>query len=149
MDLPWGTAGRPVTASTADSAVDGAADRAAVRAADGTEAYVMASKFELTSGWRTPAFLALAIRAWRQARRSSGVLGVTLRAQPLRLSYWTLSAWTGKDALARAEPHRTIMRRVRPWAKTATFRFWTADAAQLAPDRLWAEAERRISAPED
>jgi hypothetical protein len=148
MDLPWGTASRPVTASKADSAVDAAADGAT----DGAEAYVMASKFELTSGWRTPAFLALAIRAWRQARRSSGVLGVTLRAQPLRLSYWTLSAWTGKDALdafARAEPHRTIMRRVRPWAKTATFRFWTADATQLAPDRLWAEAERRISAPED
>jgi len=152
MDLPWGTAGRPVPASTADSAVDGAAERAATGAADGAEAYVMASKFELTSGWRTPAFLALAIRAWRQARRSPGALGVTLRAQPLRLSYWTLSAWTGKDALdafARAEPHRTIMRRVRPWAKTATFRFWTVDAAQLTPDRLWAEAERRISAPED
>ena len=129
MDLPWGAAGRAT--------------------ADGTDAFVMASKFELTSGWRTPAFLAQAIRAWRQARRSPGVLGVTLRAQPLRLSYWTLSAWTGKDALARAEPHRTIMRRVRPWAKTATFRFWTADATQLAPDRLWAEAERRISAPED
>jgi len=132
MDLPWGAAGRAT--------------------ADGTDAFVMASKFELTSGWRTPAFLAQATRAWRQARRSPGVLGVTLRAQPLRLSYWTLSAWTGKDALdafARAEPHRTIMRRVRPWAKTATFRFWTADAAQLAPDRLWAEAERRISAPED
>jgi len=114
--------------------------------------YVMASKFALVSGWRTPAFLAQAIRAWRQARRSPGVLGVTLRAQPLRLSYWTLSAWTGQDALdafARAEPHRTIMRRVRPWAKTATFRFWTADAAQLSPDRLWAEAERRISGPED
>ena len=96
--------------------------------------------------------VAQSIRAWRQARRSPGVLGVTLRAQPLRLSYWTLSAWTGQDALdafARAEPHRTIMRRVRPWAKTATFRFWTADAAQLSPDRLWAEAERRISGPED
>src|SRR5215472_1481095 len=132
MDLPWGAAARP--------------------AADGAEAYVMASKFELTSGWRTPAFLAQAIRAWRQARRSTGVLGVTLRAQPLRLSYWTLSAWTGKaalDAFAGAEPHRTIMRRVRPWAKTATFRFWTADAGQLTPDRLWAEAERRISATED
>jgi hypothetical protein len=82
MDLPWGTAGHPES-----------------NTADGTEAYVMASKFELTSGWRTPAFLALAIRAWRQARRSPGALGVTLRAQPLRLSYWTLSAWTAKDAL--------------------------------------------------
>jgi heme-degrading monooxygenase HmoA len=133
MDLPWGAAARP----PADS---------------GTPAFVMASKFELTSGWRSPAFLAQAIRAWRQARRSPGVLGVTLRAQLARRTYWTLSAWTDKASLyafARAEPHRAIMRRTRPWAKTATFRYWTADAGQLTPDRLWAEAERRISTPEE
>ena len=58
MDLPWGAAVRPAADTTADGA------------AAGTEAYVMASKFELTSGWRTPAFLAQSIRAWRQARRS-------------------------------------------------------------------------------
>ena len=133
MDLPWGAAIQP----PADA---------------GPTAFVMASKFELTSGWRSPAFLAQAIRAWRQARRSPGILGVTLRAQPARRTYWTLSAWTDKAALyayARAEPHRTVMRRTRPWAKTATFRFWTADAGQLTPDRLWAEAERRISATEE
>jgi hypothetical protein len=45
-------------------------------------------------------------------------------------------------------PHRTIMRRVRPWAKTATFRFWTAPAGQLTPGQLWPEAERRINASE-
>jgi hypothetical protein len=136
MDLPWGAASQP----PADGGAGGAG------------AYVMASKFELTSSWRSPAFMTAAIPAWRQARRSPGVLGVTLRAQPLRRTYWTLSAWTDKAALyafARAEPHRTIMKRVRPWAKTATFRFWTADASQLMPDRLWAEAERRISAVED
>lgn len=134
MDLPWGTAGP-------------GADIAGV-----TQAYVMASKFELVSGWRTPAFMTQAIRAWRQARRSPGAFGVTLRAQPLRCTYWTLSAWTDQaalDAFARAEPHRTIMKRVRPWAKTATFRFWTAEVRDLTPDRLWAEAERRISAPAD
>jgi heme-degrading monooxygenase HmoA len=116
----------------------------------------MASRFELTSAWRSPAFLAQALRARRQARRSPGVLGVSLRAQPLRRTYWTLSAWTGEPALmafARAEPHRTVMRRVRPWAKTATFRYWTAPAGELPPagDRtaraLWAEAERRIGTP--
>jgi heme-degrading monooxygenase HmoA len=130
MDLPWSTAGAP------------SADK---------NAHVMASKFELTSAWRTPAFMTQAIRAWRQARRSPGVLGVTLRAQPLRRTYWTLSAWTDEAALnafARAEPHRTIMTRVRPWAKTATFRFWAASADELIPARLWPEAERRISAPE-
>jgi heme-degrading monooxygenase HmoA len=129
MDLPWSAADTPPA---------------------GQDAYVMASRFELTSMWRSPAFLTQAIRAWRQARRSPGVYGVTLRAEPLRRTYWTLSAWTGEAALqefARTEPHRTIMRRVRPWAKTATFRFWAAPAGQLTPGQLWPEAERRINAP--
>jgi hypothetical protein len=130
MDLPWSAAGKPPTDQ---------------------DAYVMASKFELTSVWRSPAFVAQAIRAWQQARRSPGVFGATLRAQPLRRTYWTLSAWTDKAALdtfARTEPHRTIMRQVRPWAKTATFRFWTVPADKLTPAELWAEAQRRINAPE-
>ncbi len=77
---------------------------------------------------------------------------MTLRAQPLRSTYWTLSAWTDKAALyafARTEPHCTIMKRARPWAKTATFRFRTTTADDLTPTRLWAEAERRIGAPKD
>jgi len=130
MDLPWSAAGTPPA---------------------GQDAYVMASRFELTSIWRSPAFLTQAVRAWRQARRSPGVYGVTLRAELLQRRYWTLSAWTGEAALqefARAEPHRTIMRRVRPWARAATFRFWTAPAGQLTPGQLWPEAERRINAPE-
>jgi heme-degrading monooxygenase HmoA len=130
MDLPWSTAGAPSA---------------------GQDACVMASRFELTSAWRSPAFLAQAVRAWQQARRSPGVFGVTLRAQLLRRTYWTLSAWADQAALntfARTEPHRTIMRRVRPWAKTATFRFWTVPADKLTPAELWAEAERRINAPE-
>jgi hypothetical protein len=181
MDLPWGAAGAPPAdkdapvedapvedapvedapvedapvedARVEDARVEDARVKdARVKDARVKDAYVMASKFELTSAWRSPAFLALAIRAWRQARRSPGVFGVTLRAQPLRLTYWTLSAWTDRAALyafARTEPHRTIMKRVQPWAKTATFRFWTVAADDLTPAQLWAEAERRISAPED
>jgi len=33
-----------------------------------------------------------------------------------------------------------------PWS--ATFRFWRVPAGKLAPAELWAEAERRIAAPE-
>jgi len=130
MDLPWSTAGAPPA---------------------GTDAYVMASRFELASFWRSPAFLAMSVRAWRQARRSPGVFGATLRAQLSRKTYWTLSAWADQAALyafARAEPHRTVMRRARPMAKTATFRFWTVPADKLSPAELWTEAERRINAPE-
>jgi hypothetical protein len=67
---------------------------------------------------------------------------------------WVAARHSGSDeaalrTFARTDPHRTVMRRVRPWAKTATFRFWTVSAEELAPAvpaRLWAEAERRISA---
>jgi heme-degrading monooxygenase HmoA len=131
MELPWTAAGAPPA---------------------GQDAFVMASKFELSSVRRSPAFLAQAMRAWRQARRSPGVLGVSLRAQPLRGTFWTLSAWTDEAALrafARAEPHRSIMKRTRPWASTATFRFWTVPAGRLTPAGLWSEAEARISAPAD
>jgi hypothetical protein len=130
MDLPWSTAGTPPS---------------------GQDAYVMASRFELTTIWRSPAFLVQATRAWQQARRSPGVYGVTLRAEVPRRTYWTLSAWTGEAALqefARTEPHRTIMRRVRPWARTATFRFWTVPSDRLTPGDLWPEAQRRINAAE-
>jgi hypothetical protein len=40
------------------------------------------------------------------------------------------------------------MRRLRPRASTATFRFWIVPAGELTPVKLWAEAKRRISAPE-
>jgi heme-degrading monooxygenase HmoA len=124
MDLPWVTRGTP----------DGAA-------------YVMGSRFELRSAWRSPAFLVHSLRIWRQARRSPGILGLSLRAHPVSGVFWTLSAWTDEAALrafAHADPHRTIIKRVRPWTKSATFRFW--ETASLSPAGLWADAERRISA---
>ena len=50
-----------------------------------------------------------------------------------------------EDALAQDHAHdgRLGERDAGPFARVG------ADAAQLTPDRLWAEAERRISAPED
>ncbi|MBV9379546.1 MAG: DUF3291 domain-containing protein [Streptosporangiaceae bacterium] len=130
MELPWAAIGTPSA---------------------GQDSLVMGSRFELRSAWRSPAFFAQALRIWRQARRSPGIVGVSLRAQPLRGTFWTLSAWADEQALqafARTDPHRTIMRRVRPWAKTATFRFWTVAADKLFPAQLWAEAEARITAPD-
>ena len=125
MELPWSTSGQ-----TADTA------------------FVMGSRFELNSAWRSPAFLLHALRIWRQARRSPGLLGVSLRAHPVAGVYWTLSAWTDEAALrafARTDPHRTIMKRARPWTKSATFRFWTTD--QLVAAELWADAVARINGP--
>lgn len=86
----------------------------------------------------------LSPRVWRWARRSPGALGVSLRAQPARATFWTLSAWTDRDALdtfARSEPHHATMRKVRPWIKNPTFRFRTVPAADLVPAPLWDDAE--------
>jgi hypothetical protein len=118
---------------------------------EGQGAFVMGSRFELGARWRSPHFLLLSLRIWRQARRSPGLLGVSLRAHPVSGVFWTLSAWTDEAALrnfARTDPHRTIMKQARPWTKSATFRFWTAQAGALEPAQLWADARTRISAPE-
>ena len=64
---------------------------------------------------------------------------MSLRAYPLRGIFWTLSAWTDEAALgafAGTDPHRTIIENIRPWAKEATFRFWTVSANALAPRDL-------------
>ena len=130
MEIPWTATGQP-----------GPAD----------DVTIMASRFELATAWRSPAFLVRSLRVWRQARRSPGALGVSLRAQPLTGTFWTLSAWTDRDALsgfARAEPHRTVMRTIRPWMKDSVFRFWTIPAGDLNPTELWADAQARIAVPD-
>ncbi len=128
MEIPWTATGQP---------------------GPGTDVTIMASRFELTTAWRSPAFLALVLRAWRQVRRSPGALGVSLRAEPLRRTFWTLSAWTDRDALsgfAGAEPHRTVMRTARLWMKDSVLRFWTVPAGDFSPAGLWADARARIAA---
>lgn len=132
MEIPWTAPGTP-------------------GAPAGQDTVILGSRFELTSPWRSPAFLGHALRIWLQARRSPGIIGLSLRAQPLRATFWTLSAWSSQAALrdfARADPHRTIVARVRPWAKTAVLRTWTVpggDPAALDPAALWQQAEARIS----
>ena len=116
---------------------------------------VMASKFELASAWRSPVFLLYALRLWRQALRSPGVLGVSLRARPLSGTFWTLSAWTDRQALyayAKTAPHGPAMKKISPWMKDSTFRFWQIQAETLPAPRaataLWADGETRLAQPD-
>jgi hypothetical protein len=129
MEIPWSTP-------------------AAARVPAGQDIVILGSRFELTSAWRSPAFLGYALRIWLQARRSPGIMGVSLRAQPLRATFWTLSAWSSQAALrdfARTDPHRSIVARVQPWAKTAVLQTWTVPGGEADPAALWKEAEARIS----
>ncbi|WP_042379413.1 DUF3291 domain-containing protein [Streptacidiphilus melanogenes] len=111
-----------------------------------TQAFVMASRFEVRSAKDVPRFFLKSLSAWRQVRTAPGALGASLIARPLRRTFCTLSAWEGRDALyayARTEPHRNIMNGLRSTMRHSTFAFWEAPVEELPI--TWADAERRLA----
>jgi heme-degrading monooxygenase HmoA len=113
-------------------------------AAANTRAYVMASRFTVRSG--VIRFFLKSFAAWRQVRSAPGALGASLIAQPFKRTFFTLSAWQDRDALytyAATEPHRGIMKQLRPTMKDSTFTFWEVPVEQLPI--TWDEAKRRLA----
>ncbi|MFC4030069.1 DUF3291 domain-containing protein [Streptomyces polygonati] len=99
-----------------------------------TQALVMASRLEVRSFKDVPRFFAQALSAWKQVRAAPGALGASLIAQPMKRTFWTLSAWESKDALyayAGTEPHRGIMTGLRSTMRASTFTFWEIPVEQL------------------
>jgi hypothetical protein len=112
----------------------------------GTQVLVMASRLEVGSFKDVPRFFLKSLATWRQVRTAPGAVGASLIAQPLKRTFWTLSAWEDRTALhayAKAEPHRTIMISLRPVMKASTFVFWETSAERLPID--WADARSRIA----
>ncbi|MFF4116844.1 DUF3291 domain-containing protein [Streptomyces sp. NPDC001714] len=110
------------------------------------EAFVMASRLEVRSLKDVPRFFAKSLVAWKQVTRAPGAYGASLIAEPLKRTFWTLSAWEDKDALyryARTEPHKSVMTGLRPTMKGSVFTFWQAPAAELPID--WTDARRRLA----
>ncbi len=115
-------------------------------AAPDSQAFIMASYFEVRSGLDALRFLMKSLRAWRQVQHAPGALGAALIAHPLKRNFFTLSAWEDRDALytyAKTEPHRSIMKGMRQVMQTSTFTFWTAPAAEIPIS--WTEAKQRIT----
>ncbi|MEV5438970.1 DUF3291 domain-containing protein [Streptomyces sp. NPDC052682] len=106
----------------------------------------MASRFEVRSLRDVPRFFLRSLAAWRQVRSAPGGFGASLIAEPLKRTFWTLSAWSDRDALyayARTEPHRSIMTSLRPTMRESVFTFWQVPAGDLPID--WADARRRLA----
>jgi hypothetical protein len=116
------------------------------QATPNTQAFVMASRFEVRSAKDVPRFFLKSLSAWRQVRSAPGALGASLIAQPLRRTFFTLSAWEGRDALyvfARTEPHRSIMSGLRSTMRESTFTFWELPVEELP--LTWVDAKRRLA----
>ncbi|WP_327312553.1 DUF3291 domain-containing protein [Streptomyces sp. NBC_01235] len=114
-----------------------------------TEAFVMASRLEVRSLNDVPRFFLKSLAAWKQVSGAPGAYGASLIAQPLKRTFWTLSAWEDKDALyryAKTEPHRSIMNGLRSTMKDSVFTFWQVPAADLPID--WTDARRRLAEQE-
>jgi quinol monooxygenase YgiN len=106
---------------------------------------VMASRLPLRSRRTVPRFLRLTLSVVRQLERTEGLVGYTLLAQPMKGTFWTLSAWTDQqhlDAFARAMPHLAIIRKLRPRMGPTRFSFWTVKGSALPI--TWEEAIDRL-----
>ncbi|TDU01822.1 uncharacterized protein DUF3291 [Streptomyces sp. 846.5] len=106
----------------------------------------MASRFEVRSARDVPRFFLKSLSAWRQVRSAPGALGASLIARPLKRTFFTLSAWEGRDALyafAGTEPHRSIMSGLRSTMRDSTFTFWELPVEELPIS--WENAQRRLS----
>lgn len=110
-----------------------------------TELTVMASRLPLRHYRHIPGFLRWTLRIRGQLSGAPGLVGYSLDAHLFRKTFWTLSAWTGQDAMeafVRADPHAEGMAAIRPHMAESTFVFWTVTAGELPV--TWDEARRRI-----
>ena len=106
---------------------------------------VMASRLPLRSRRSIPRFLRLTLSVVRQLERTDGLVGYSLLAQPMKGTFWTLSAWTDQqhlDAFARAMPHLAVIRTLRPRMGPTRFQFWTVQGSALPI--TWKEAIDRL-----
>jgi hypothetical protein len=114
----------------------------------GAEYVVMASRLPLRSLLRVPRFVGLTVSVVRQLERTEGLVGYSLRAQPLAKTFWTLSAWTDVAALSRFAgemPHRAVMTGLRPYMGATRFETWTCPGSALPV--AWEEAVARLARP--
>jgi hypothetical protein len=110
------------------------------------EYVVMASRLPLRSMAKVPWFMGLAFSVARQLEGTDGLIGYSLRAQPLAKTFWTLSAWKDEASLGafvQELPHRAVIIKLRPHMNATTFTFWTTPGSALPVP--WTDAVGRLA----
>ena len=111
-----------------------------------TEIHVFASRFETRTLWGALKFLVRTPGVWRQIRSAPGAYGASLRAEPFRRTFWTLSAWESPQALktfARSGAHAPTSRGLSAQMRDSTFASWPASSDELPV--IWAEVRSRLT----
>jgi hypothetical protein len=105
--------------------------------------FVSVTRLRVRSWFYLPAFLFIAIRVARQAKRASGNLAVKV-FRDRRNAFWTSTSWESEAAMRAfmlARPHGPVMRKLMEWCDEAALVHWTQADAGLPS---WAEAHARI-----
>nr|WP_202437450.1 DUF3291 domain-containing protein [Streptomyces sp. SID5910] len=111
-----------------------------------TEVHVFASRFETRTLWGALKFLARTPAVWRQVRGAPGAYGASLKAEPLKRTFWTLSAWESPEALkafARSGTHAPTSRGLAAQMRDAKFAAWSASSDDLPVS--WTDVRRRLT----
>jgi quinol monooxygenase YgiN len=105
------------------------------RAVEPGRTYVaMASRLPLKRRRSIPGFLRDALAIRRQLARADGMVGYALDAELARTTFWTFSVWEDQaslDAFASSDPHRAIIRRLRPLMGSTHFEFFQIPGSDL------------------
>lgn len=107
---------------------------------------VMASNLPLQRFGSTLRFFRAVFAVRTQLAQSEGLIGYSLRAQPLARDYWTLSVWTGEAALrnfVRAAPHFEVMSSLKPFMGPTKFVQWEIAGSDGRPS--WNDAFERLA----
>ncbi len=111
----------------------------------GAATTVQASVLRLRRFRDVPAFLSAALRLQSAFAHSPGAIEMSLRAAPLRRTFWTLSQWRS-DADLRGfvvDPaHLDVMRRFQPAMRSSTFVSWPS-TDDLTPS--WKDVALRLT----
>lgn len=81
----------------------------------------------------------------KQLDRTTGLVGFSLLARPLRKQYATLSIWDDEAALAAfagSQPHKRLTEELSPEMGPTRFVRWTMTGSEGRP--TWGEAFRRL-----
>jgi hypothetical protein len=86
---------------------------------------------------------------YRQVTHSDGALRLDLYAMPLRRTFRIRSAWRDHDSIqsfVAAEPHASVMRRLRPAREDAAFAIVELPEGEAYP--TWADALANLNGPQ-
>jgi len=113
---------------------------------DPAESYVvMYTRLPLRRSRWIPGFLRETQRVRRQLSTTPGLVGYALRADLVRRRFWTVSVWVDEGSLrafVAAEPHRSVMGRLRGRMGATGFQLDHAPGDALPPS--WRDVSEAV-----